>query len=98
MQPSDNARTHESKKVRLLAEKESYRWVQTLWESAEAVPEGIHIVTVCGREGDMYELFDEADSTGQAFLIRIAQNRKTAGNHKILDAIRAKPCAAGSLS
>ena len=51
--PSDNARTHESKKVRLLEEKESYRWVQTLGKIAEAVPGGIHIVTVCDREGDM---------------------------------------------
>jgi hypothetical protein len=25
----------------------------------------------------MYELFDEAEREGQAFLIRIAQNRKT---------------------
>ena len=51
--PSDNARTHDSKKVRLLEEKESYRWVQTLGESTETLPEGIHVVTVCDREGDM---------------------------------------------
>jgi len=89
--PSDNARTHDSKKVRPLEEKESHRWVRTLGESTESLPEGIRVVTVCDREGDMYELFDEADSAGQAFLIRIAQNRKTAENEKILDAIRAKP-------
>ena len=82
--PSDNTRTHESKKVRLLEEKESYRWVQTLEKSTETLPEGIHVVTVCDREGDMYELFDEADSKRQAFLIRIVQNRKTAENEKIL--------------
>ena len=66
--------------------------MQTLEKSTETLPEGIHIVTVCDREGDMYELFDEADSKGQAFLIRIVQNRKTAENEKILDAICAKPC------
>jgi len=138
--PSDKTRTHDSKKVRLLEEKESYRWVQTLGESAKAVsegihivtvcdregdmyelfdeadskgqaflirivqtlgestetmPEGIHVVTVCDREGDMYELFDEADSKGRAFLIRIVQNRKTSGNEKILDAIRANRAWAG---
>jgi len=80
-QPSDKTRTHESKRVRPLKEKESYRWVQTLGKTAEAVP-----------EGDMYELFNEADGKGQAFLIRIVQNRKTAGNRKILDEIRAKSC------
>ena len=52
-QPSNKARTHDSKKVRLLEEKESYRWVKTLGESTEALPEGIPIVTVCDREGDM---------------------------------------------
>ena len=40
----------------------------------------------------MYALFDEADRWGQAFLIRIAQNRITAENHKILDKIREKQC------
>jgi hypothetical protein len=91
-QPSNNARTHDSKKVRLLEEKESYRWVQTLGKSTETLPEGISIVTVCDREGDMYELFDEAVREGQSFLIRIAQNRKTMENEKILDEIRKKPC------
>jgi len=75
-----------------LEEKESYRWVQTLEKSTEALPEGVKVVTVCDREGDMYELFNEADINGQAFLIRIAQNRKTVDNQKILDEIREKPC------
>ena len=52
-QPADNTRTHDSKKVRLLEDKESFRWVQTLGESTVDVPEGAHIVTVCDREGDM---------------------------------------------
>jgi len=89
--PSDNTRTHDSKKVRTLKEKESYRWVQTLGESTEPLPEGVHVVTVCDREGDMYELFDEANNIGQAFLIRIVQNRKTVDNQKIIDEIRKKP-------
>ena len=91
--PRDNTRTHDSKKVRTLKEKESYRWVQTLGESTEPLPEGVHVVTVCDREGDMYELFDEASSSGRAFLIRIVQNRKTVENQKIIDEIREKPCA-----
>ena len=91
-QPSDNTRTHDSKKVEPLEEKESCRWVQTPGGSTETLPEGIHVVTVCDREGDMYELFDGAESKGQAFLIRIVQNRKTVENGKILDEIRAKPC------
>jgi hypothetical protein len=91
-QPRDNSRTHDSKKTRLLEEKESFRWVQTLGVSTINVPDEVHIVTVCDREGDMYELFDEAVRTEQPFLIRIAQNRKTIENTKILDEIKEKPC------
>jgi hypothetical protein len=91
-QPKDNTRTHDSKKTRVLEEKESFRWLQTLGASTLELPEDVYIVTVCDREGDMYELFDEAASKGQAFLIRIARNRKTVGNTKILDEIRKKPC------
>ena len=91
-QPKDTTLTHDSKKARALEEKESFRWIQTLGESTIDVPETIHVVTVCDREGDMYELFDKADSEGHAFLIRIVQNRKTVENEKILDEIRKKPC------
>jgi hypothetical protein len=91
-QPCDNSRTHDSKKTRALEEKESFRWIQTLGTSMIGIPEGVHIVTVCDREGDMYELFDEAIRESQSFLIRVVQNRKTIENTKILDEIREKPC------
>jgi hypothetical protein len=92
MHPRDNSRTHDSKKTRLLEEKESFRWVQTLGASTVDVPCGVHIVTVCDRAGDMYELFDAAVRAGQPFLIRIVQNRKTVENTKILDEIKKEPC------
>jgi hypothetical protein len=91
-QASDKSRTHDSKRLRPLEEKESYRWVETLEKSMKDIPDTIPVVTVCDREGDMYELFDEASQNGQSFLIRIVQNRKTTANEKILNAIRAKPC------
>ena len=78
--------------TRALKCKESSRWTQTLEEVSSAIPDGAHIVTVCDREGDMYELFDEADKKGMPFLIRIKNNRKTVGNEKILDKIRSKRC------
>ena len=90
--PYDKTQTHSSKQLRALADKESYRWVQTLGESTEELPEGIAVVTVCDREGGMYELLDEADREGKAFLIRIKNNRNTVGNEKILDEIRSRPC------
>ena len=91
-QPCDRTRTHDAKKSRPLEEKESFRWVKALWESAGALPEKQRVVSVCDREGDMYELFDAAARGGHAFLIRISQNRMAAGNRQILDAIREKRC------
>jgi hypothetical protein len=75
-----------------LEEKESYRWVKTLETSTACLPEGVKVITVCDREGDMYELLDAAQTGGHLFLIRIAQNRMTVDNRRILDAIRAKRC------
>jgi hypothetical protein len=49
----DERRTHESKKVRPLEEKERYRRMKTLGESPCGISEGVQTVSVCGREGDM---------------------------------------------
>jgi hypothetical protein len=40
----------------------------------------------------MYELLDAAETEGRLFLIRIAQNRITVDNRRILDVIRKKRC------
>jgi hypothetical protein len=40
----------------------------------------------------MYELFAKAEELDESFLIRIVQNRMTAGNKRILDEIRKKWC------
>jgi hypothetical protein len=77
----------------LLGEKESFRWVQSLETSTAGLPEGVKAITVCDREGDMYELLDAAETGGHLFLIRIAQNRMTVDNRRILDAVRKKHCA-----
>jgi hypothetical protein len=89
----DDTRSHDSKKTRILEEKESFRWVQSLETSTVGRTEGVKTITVCDREGDMYELLDAAESGGHLFLIRIAQNRMTMDNKRILDAVRKKHCA-----
>ena len=48
------------------------------------------MITVCDREGDMYELFCKAETLRQPFLIRVVQNRMTVENKRILDEIRKK--------
>jgi len=43
------AQTHDVKKTRPLAEKESYRWVKALETSAVFLPEGVKAITVCDQ-------------------------------------------------
>jgi hypothetical protein len=88
----DESASHDSKKVRPIEEKESFRWLETLERSTADIPEGIPVITVCDREGDMYELFAKAGELDESFLIRIVQNRMTVENRRILDEIRKKRC------
>jgi len=91
-QANSNSQTHDSKKVRPLEDKESYRWVKTYETSTFNLPEGVKVINVCDREGDMYELLDTIETSGGLFLIRVAQNRMTVDNRQILDAVRKKRC------
>jgi hypothetical protein len=91
-EPKDESASHESKKVRPIEEKESFRWLETLERSTAAIPEGVKVITVCDREGDMYELFAKAQLVKEPLLIRIVQNRMTVGNKRILDETWKKRC------
>jgi hypothetical protein len=90
-QAKDDSATHDKKKARNIEEKESNRWLTTMEASNEGIPSEITVVNVCDREGDMYELFEKADTTGRLFLIRIVQNRKTVDSEKIIDTIKNEP-------
>ena len=64
-------------------EKESYKWLNSYLATArlEEELEGVHFVSICDREGDIYELFKEAENIENKdnmpdILIRAAQNRK----------------------
>jgi hypothetical protein len=91
-EPKDETASRESKKVRPIEEKESFRWLETLERSTADIPEGVKVITVCDREGDMYELFAKAQTLKEPILIRIVQNRMTVGNKQVLDEIRKKGC------
>jgi hypothetical protein len=89
-EPKDDTRSHESKKVRPIEEKESFRWLEALERSAQDIPEGVKVITVCDREGDMCELFCKTETLRQPFLTRAVQNRMTVENKRILDETRKK--------
>ncbi|MDR1986804.1 MAG: IS4 family transposase, partial [Treponema sp.] len=81
-EPKDESVSHESKKVRPIEEKESWRWLESLERSTADIPCGVKMITVCDREGDRYELFARAQSLDEPVLIRIVQNRMTTENKR----------------
>lgn len=58
-----------------IEEKESYKWLKALREIVSLTPEGVQMVSVCDREGDVYELFVEAERLETGLLVRAAQDR-----------------------
>jgi len=66
-------------------EKESIKWQETMKKSNSGMPEDVMCVTVCDREGDIYELFKAAEHEEMYYLVRIVQNRRTTETEKLLD-------------
>jgi len=79
------------KKARPIEEKESYRWIETLRKSIELIPSEIETITICDREGDIFEHYEEARELKSDFVIRVAQDRKTETSDKIFAKIRKAP-------
>ena len=86
---NDTRADHDQKKSRPIEEKESYRWLKTMEESANYIPSGVKAIHICDREGDMYELFEKATKEDRVFVIRIVQNRTTVSGELIIDEIKA---------
>jgi hypothetical protein len=79
----DESASRDSKKTRPIEEKESWRRLETLERSTADIPEGIPVITVCGREGE--ELFAKAEKLEEAVLRRrkpkaFARVRDRSGN------------------
>jgi hypothetical protein len=52
-EPKDESESRDKKRTRPIEEKESYRWLETMENSTVNIPDGVKIITVCDREGDM---------------------------------------------
>ena len=89
----DDSGTKEEKRSRPIEEKETYRWIRTLEETHQRVPEDIPVLTVCDREGDFYEFFSKAVDLGEDFLVRIVQDRSVNDGKKIFTELRQSPVA-----
>jgi hypothetical protein len=83
---------NDSEKIaRPIEEKESYTWIKTLKESIELLPEGVSGITVCDREGDIYELYEQAQKLSCDFVIRAGYQRNAQGGEKVSEKIRKAP-------
>jgi len=73
----DPAQSGKKKKRQSLpiSEKESYRWLQSLQATQQAVPAGTHIVTIADREADIYDLFAMPRAASMDLLIRASTDR-----------------------
>ncbi len=65
---------------RATQDKESQRWLDSLQGTSQLVPSHIPWVMVGDREADIYDLFTQAQTRSEHFLIRAAQNRGVQSN------------------
>ena len=72
---AESEMTKAEKQKRPIEEKESYKWLIGLRETAKYTPEGVQAVSICDAEADIYDLFVEADKLNIGLLLRAAQNR-----------------------
>jgi hypothetical protein len=74
-----------------ITEKESMKWLKGLRESVEAQPTW-QTVTVCDREADIYELFQEAHNLGAGFIVRAVRDRKLESDLGLKAVLLQLPC------
>jgi hypothetical protein len=66
-------RDREAHKALPITEKESFKWLQGLHSLPECPQQ---VITICDREADIYELFQEAHNRDLAFIVRASRNRR----------------------
>ena len=72
-----------------IEEKESYKWLKSFKAMAKAQEEapGVMFVSVGDREADVYELYELAAKTGEKYVVRSSQNRRTTEDAKVWDLV-----------
>jgi Transposase DNA-binding/Transposase Tn5 dimerisation domain len=71
----EDVRTKEERRKLPIEEKESYRWLESVEATKNAVSAETHIITVADREADIFELFVLPRPKNMDLLIRAKQNR-----------------------
>ncbi len=78
---------------RPIEEKESVKWITALRGTVKMAPAGVEIVTICDREADVYEFFQEAEELGTTLLVRAMHDRVLVGGGKLRRVMKAEPVA-----
>jgi hypothetical protein len=73
--PGQTGKKHKRKQVPI-EEKESYRWLQSLTATQQAMAPATHIITVADREAAIYDLFALPRPAHLDLLIRAVYNRR----------------------
>ena len=73
---SYHPQTEDQRWAKPIEEKESIRWLEALRETQQLVPPTTRVITVCDREADMYEFFQEASLLKTRMVVRVALNRR----------------------
>lgn len=71
--PQNLERDKEAHKQKPITEKESFKWLQSVHQLPDLSK---RVVTVCDREADVYELFQEAADQGVDYVVRASRNRR----------------------
>ena len=89
---NSDPRTNHEKQKRPIQEKESYRWLQTMQTAKTNAPEGVKLVHIADREGDIYEWYNQAIRTEQSFIIRAVHDRLTTNDtHLWKELVQSEP-------
>ena len=94
---SKNEMSSSEKSKRPIEEKESNRWLETMRETVAQIPEDTTAITICDRECDFYEFYNEAVNIGENFIVRIVGNRVTEDGEKVRQILE-KATVAGTVS
>lgn len=71
--PPNLNRDKEAHKAKPITDKESFKWLSSLPSLSDFSK---RVVTVCDREADIYELFQESHNRQHAFVVRAVRNRR----------------------
>lgn len=71
--PQNLERDKEAHKYKPITEKESFKWLEGIHQLPDTSK---RVVTICDREADIYELFQEAANQRIDYIVRASRNRR----------------------